>query len=179
MWLFWLFLALPMIEIALFIKIGGVIGLWATLALVLFSAALGLSVIRAQGARTATELQRSLNEFRDPSRPMAHGALIILGGLLLIFPGFFTDIVGLSLMIPFIRDLVLRRIVTRMGGRQATMRAGARHDPYRPPFADGVIDGDYIDEDEIRARHDPADQPGPPDAPLPPPHRGQSGWTRH
>lgn len=185
MWLFWLFLALPIIEIALFIQVGGAIGLWPTLALVLIAAALGLAVMRAQGAHAVAELQRSMNELRDPARPMAHGALIMLGGLLLLIPGFFTDAVGLLLLIPPVRELIMRRIAARVRVSHVSMEARTyKQDPYRPPFADGVIDGDYVDEDELRERQEAGDQPPPPDAPppdapLPPPRRGGSGWTRH
>lgn len=178
MWLFWLFLALPIIEIALFIQVGGAIGLWPTLALVLLSGALGLTVLRAQGARAMAEVQRSVNELRDPGRPMAHGALIMLAGVLLLVPGFFTDIVGLLLLIAPLREWIMRRIAARVGVSHMSAEGRFRREPYRPPFADGVIDGDYVDEDEER-EHGARDHPPSPDAPLPPPRSGNSGWTRH
>ncbi|MDO5648344.1 FxsA family protein [Paracoccus sp. (in: a-proteobacteria)] len=165
MWFLALFLALPIIEIALFIQVGGLIGLWPTLFLVILGSILGVAIIRHQGATAGIRLQRSLNELRDPARPLAHGVLIVLAGMLLILPGFFTDTLGLLLLIPMVRDAVLARMSARV--RRA-------RDPHRPPYADGVIDGDYVVQD---------DQP-----PQPKPqeiisnaaqnHR-PSGWSQH
>lgn len=179
MWLFWLFLALPIIEIALFIQVGGAIGLWPTLALVLAAAALGMVVIRMQGAHAVAQLQRSIGELRDPARPMAHGALIMLAGLLLLIPGFFSDAVGLLLLLPPVRELIMRRIAAQVRFSHAAMQAEYRAEPYRPPFAGGVIDGDYVDEDEVHGDARPP-LPDAPDSPTRPGgRRGNSGWTQH
>lgn len=164
------FLAVPLIEIALFVVVGGAIGLWATLALVLLSAVAGVFVMRLNAVRTWQAGQRSLAELRDPTRPLAHGALIMLAGMLLVMPGFFTDAVGLLLLVPPVRDLIMRRI--GRGMRVQATGYGYR-EPHRPPFAGGVIDGDFTVEDG----DDPHRRPGPPDA-LPP-TQGHSGWTRH
>ncbi len=67
MWLFWLFLIIPIIEIALFIQVGGFIGLWPTLGLVVLTAVIGSTLMRSQGARALSEVQRSMSELRDPS----------------------------------------------------------------------------------------------------------------
>lgn len=183
MWLFWLFAALPIVEIALFIQVGGMIGLAATLALVVLSAVLGVVVIRSQGVGAWHEAQRSLAQLRDPSRPLAHGMMLMVAGLLLIAPGFLTDSLGLLLLIPPLRDLLMRRAGRRM--RVRTTIAMARREAHRPPYAGGVIDADYVVEDDA-----PRDRPAPPDLSddLPedldngrtlPPRRDGSGWTRH
>ncbi|WP_347138134.1 FxsA family protein [Paracoccus sp. SSK6] len=177
MWLLWLFVALPIVEIALFIQVGGLIGVWATLGLVVLAAVAGMAVIRSQGAHAWLEAQRSLAQLRDPSRPLAHGMMLMVAGLLLIVPGFFTDIVALLLLIPPVRDLVMRQAGRRMGVR--TVHSG-RREAHRPPYADGVIDADYVVEDDPPAR-----APRPPlDLPEDlagdqPNRRGSSGWTRH
>lgn len=183
MWLFWLFLAVPIIEIALFIQVGGLIGLWPTLGIVVLTAIVGTVVMRSQGAHAWAEIQRSFSEFRDPTRPLAHGVMILVAGMLLLTPGFFTDAVGLALLVPGIRDLVLRRVaarvrVTRVQAGHATMR----REDHRPPYGDGVIDGEYYVADEEPR----PERPAPPDLPpqlddLPPgPRRpGGSGWTQH
>ncbi|TBN40447.1 FxsA family protein [Paracoccus subflavus] len=183
MWLLWLVAALPIIEIALFIQVGGLIGLWATLGLVVLSAMLGIAVIRSQGVHAWQEAQRSLMQLRDPSRPLAHGMMLMVAGLLLIMPGFLTDSLGLLLLIPPVRDLLMRRAGRRM--RVRTTVATARREAHRPPYAGGVIDADYVVEDDL-----PRDRPVPPDLPnddadngmgdrtVPPRHDG-SGWTRH
>ena len=174
MWLLAVFVLLPIVEIALFIQVGGAIGLWPTLALVVLSAVLGIVVMRSQGRNAWLEAQRSLAEVRDPSRPLAHGAMIMTAGMLLVMPGFFTDAIGLLLLIPFVRDAVMRYL-----GRRVRVTRSRNTHGYRPPYADGVIEGEYVVED------DPRRKPGqtPPD--LEPPEdngtssRGKSGWTRH
>ncbi|MGR3522734.1 MAG: FxsA family protein, partial [Paracoccus sp. (in: a-proteobacteria)] len=87
MWLFVLFVAIPLIEIALFIQVGGLIGLWPTLGIVLLTAVAGTALMRSQGARAWAEVQRSFAELRDPSRPLAHGVMILMAGMLLLTPG--------------------------------------------------------------------------------------------
>ena len=113
MWLLWLFVALPIVEIALFIQVGGLIGVWATLGLVVLAALLGMAVIRSQGAHAWLEAQRSLAQLRDPSRPLAHGMMLMIAGALLIVPGFFTDMMGLLLLM----DAVRRTISLEVGGK--------------------------------------------------------------
>lgn len=177
MWLLWLFVALPIIEIALFIQVGGLIGVWAVLGLVVLAAVLGMAVIRSQGKHAWLEAQRSLAQLRDPSRPLAHGMMLMVAGLLLIVPGFFTDIIGLLLLIPPVRDLVMRRAGRRMRVQSVHM---TRRETYRPPYADGVIDADYVVEDEPKAgdRRPPLDLPED-IADDQPGRRGGSGWTRN
>lgn len=176
MWLFALFVAVPMIEIGLFIQVGGLIGLWPTLAIVVLSAVVGTSLMRSQGSHALAEVQRSFDELRDPTRPLAHGAMILVAGVLLLTPGFFTDTVGLLLLIPPVRDAVMRWVSKRVEITRVEMgRRAQRQEPHRPPYGDGVIDGDYVVEDGPAS-----DAPTPPD--LPPSdrdHRGNSGWTRH
>lgn len=166
MWLFGLVLALPIVEIALFIQVGGLIGLWPTLLLVILSAMLGSWVIRSQGRRAMADLQKAMQDLSDPARPMAHGALIVLAGILLIIPGFATDLVGLALLVPAVRDLVLRRLAARMPVTRVSVGF--------PPRRDDVIDGDFVVET------DPDDQPpaGSSGRQALPGHNRPSGWTR-
>lgn len=166
MWIFLAFLAVPMIEIALFIRVGGLIGLWPTLAIVVLTAILGTALVRSQGARAMADLRRSMAELGDPTAPLAHGAMILFAGALLLTPGFFTDACGLLLLIPPVRDAVLRWLSKRVqvasfsiGG---TTQGFDARDFGRRDTGPGVIDGDFH---EI----DPTNQPP----------RGPSGWTRH
>lgn len=189
MWLFWLFLAIPIIEIALFIQVGGLIGLWPTLAIVVLTAVAGTMLMRSQGAHAWIEIQRSFSEFRDPTRPLAHGVMILVAGMLLLTPGFFTDAVGLALLVPGIRDLVMRQVARRVQVTRVDMGAATmRRDPHRAPYGDGVIDGDYfVADDDPDAGQARGNRPTPPDMPpqIPeedtPPRRrpGGSGWTQH
>lgn len=159
MWLLIAFIAVPLIEIGLFIKVGGLIGLWPTLAIVLLTAVVGSWLVRMQGAAALAQLRGSLNELRDPTEPIAHGALILLAGALLLTPGFFTDTMGILLLIPPVRTAVLRYLASRVRVERFTVGGmPPRQDPHRPD----VIDGEFYEVD--------------PDESLP---RRPSGWTRH
>ncbi len=103
MWLLFLFIGVPLIEIALFIQVGGLIGLWATLAVVIVTAFAGTWLVRSQGAQALSNLKNSFNELNDPTEPLAHGAMILFSGALLLTPGFFTDAVGFALLVPAVR----------------------------------------------------------------------------
>ena len=166
--LFWLFLAVPIIEIALFIQVGGLIGLWPTLAIVVLTAIIGTSLMRSQGAQAWQEIQSRFGEMRDPTRPLAHGVMILMAGMLLLTPGFFTDTLGLLLLVPKVRDGVMRRIASRVTVTQMGSQMGGQ---YRPRPDDGIIDGEFTVADP-----DPQDSPDRSPELNPP---GSSGWTRH
>ena len=162
MWLFLIFVLVPLIEIGLFIQVGGLIGLWPTLLVVVVTAVAGTSLMRAQGLATLAELQSQLNEGRNPTGTIAHGALILVAGVLLLTPGFFTDMVGFLLLLPPVREAVIRFGATRLASRVTIVRGGAPGGT-RPQPADDVIDADFepVDEDDDASRP-----------------RGQSGWTK-
>ena len=177
--LFWLFLLVPIIEIALFIQVGGLIGLWPTLAIVVLTAVAGTALMRSQGAQAWMEIQRSFGEMRDPTRPLAHGVMILVAGMLLLTPGFFTDTLGLLLLVPGIRERLMTRLASRVSVQRFGMHAGVRPGPrHRAPDDDGIIDGDYsVAPDDPRPPVDLPPEIGAQDDPRP---RGpRSGWTRH
>ena len=124
--LFLLFLVVPIVEIALFIEIGGQIGLWTTLAIIITTAAIGSLAIRAQGRA----LMRSMTSsgLADAPDLMSQGLLLFVAGMFLITPGFLTDIMGLLLLIPpirrSIRDYLMRRMtIATVGVRNARRNA--------------------------------------------------------
>lgn len=157
MWLFLAFLLVPLIEIALFIQVGGWIGLWPTLAVVVLTAIAGTALVRSQGAQALAQLRSSFDSLRDPTEPLAHGAMILFSGALLLTPGFFTDAVGFALLIPGVRRALLRELRKRI--KVESVVAGQER--WQEPSPGDVIDGSYTVEDEHPRR------PGP------------SGWTRH
>lgn len=165
MWLFALFVGVPLIEIALFIQVGGLIGLGWTLLVVVVTAALGTWLVRQQGLRALRDLQGSFSDLRDPTEPLAYGAMILFSGALLLTPGFFTDAVGFLLLVPAVRVAVFQTLRKRVSAQAFTASRQAPHQtarsqPYRP---DGdVIDGDF---EEV--------------PPTKSPTHGSSGWTRH
>lgn len=99
-------LALPLIEIALFIVIGQAIGVLPTLLGILVTGAIGALVLRWQGVATLRELQVRLQRGEMPARQMGDAVLIGLAGLLLVLPGYFTDLLGLLLLLPWTRRLI-------------------------------------------------------------------------
>lgn len=164
MWLFVLFLAVPLIEIALFIQVGGAIGLWPTLAIVVLTAFLGTWLVRSQGMQAMGQLRGSFNELRDPTEPLAHGAMILFAGALLLTPGFFTDAFGFLLLFPPFRVVALRYIRARVKVQSFSMGGGVNTNA-RPSHDDGVIDGEFSELPDD-------DKPGQNS------NRAPSGWTR-
>lgn len=156
MWLLLAFIIVPMIEIALFIQIGGLIGVWWTLLIVLATAIAGSYLVRTQGLRELNNLQRSFSEMEDPTEPLANGAMILFAGALLLTPGFFTDVVGLSLLIPGVRRSAYLWIRSRI-----KIQTASTHPHPRQP-RDRVIDGEFED---VTPDKKPTHRP--------------SGWTQH
>ena len=101
-----LFIVVPIVELFVIIKVGQLIGLWPTLALLLADAVLGSMLLKHQGRGAWRRFNEALAARRFPGKEVADGALIIVGGTLLLTPGFLTDVVGLILLIPPSRALV-------------------------------------------------------------------------
>lgn len=160
MWLFLAFLAVPLIEIALFIQVGGAIGLWPTLAIVVLTAILGAWLVRMQGALAIGQLRSSFSRLDDPTEPLVHGAMILIAGALLLTPGFFTDAVGFALLMPPVRRAVFKYLQKRVHVERFEMGPDGPRPP-RDPGPD-IIEGEYEDLD----RSDRS-------------HRSASGWTSH
>ncbi|MCO5161470.1 MAG: membrane protein FxsA [Mesorhizobium sp.] len=99
------FLLLPLLEIAGFVVVGSRIGALATVGLVIASALLGVVLLRIQGLGALRRAQALTQAGGTPDREIVHGAMIVLAGLLLIVPGFITDVFGLLLFLPPVRDL--------------------------------------------------------------------------
>lgn len=160
MWLLLIFIGVPILEIALFIQVGGAIGLWPTLLIVILTAVIGTALMRKQGMEALTRLQRSLELGEDPVGPIAHGALILVSGILLLTPGFFTDTMGFLLLVPAFRVKVIAWGSSRISLHSVKFGT-ARTSGTRPDRSD-TIETDY----EIL---DGGDNTEP----------GNSGWTRH
>jgi UPF0716 protein FxsA len=164
MWPFALFLVWPLVEIALFVTVGGAIGLGATLLVILGSGALGVWLLRGNGLRTAERLRREMDALRNPVGPVANGALMMLAAVLLILPGFLTDALGLLLLLPPVRAGIVAALA-----RKVRAHRPEDMDDMEDPFAQRARRGDIIIDGEfIEVEHDPDRAP-----PRP------SGWTRH
>lgn len=160
MWLFFLFVAVPIIEIGLFIQVGGFLGLWPTLAIVVLTALVGTALMRAQGMAALQKLQTSIESGGNPADPIANGAFILIAGLLLLTPGFFTDTLGLLLLVPRARQALIRAITTQLKAR-ATVYTSTGFQSQTQYASDTVLDGDFeVVEDNVNGKP------------------GNSGWTR-
>jgi len=104
--LFLLFLIVPVIEIYLLIKVGSAIGGLATVATLLLVSLLGAYLVRSQGFRIIEKIREELSRGRLPAAQMLDGALVFIGGVLLMTPGFFTDFLGIFFLIPATRRLI-------------------------------------------------------------------------
>ncbi len=117
--LLFLFLALPILELYVIIQVGQAIGLAPTLLLLILDGFAGAALARSQGRNAWELLNRALAEGRMPARETVDGAMIMLGGALLLAPGFITDVFGFLLLIPPTRAL-LRGLVTRLARRRVS-----------------------------------------------------------
>ncbi|MBX3584084.1 MAG: membrane protein FxsA [Rhizobiaceae bacterium] len=107
-------LALPFLEIAGFILVGRQIGVLATLGLVIGAAVAGAALLRIQGLGTMERVRREMDAGRDPSRQLANGAMMVVSAILLLIPGFVTDLLGLALLLPPVRHLAWRFLQKRI-----------------------------------------------------------------
>ena len=164
-WVFLALLVVPVVEIAAIIAVGRVIGGWQTLLLLVLESMLGAWIVKREGARTWAALNEALRSGRMPSRQLSDAALVLIGGTLLLTPGFVTDIVGFFFILPLTRPItrvwletaVARRLLgplgewptsgvpPRPGGASPAGGGGApRPGSGRPD----VIQGEVVDRDE-------------------------------
>jgi UPF0716 protein FxsA len=162
-WPWWLlallFVGLPMLEIYLIVQLGQAVGPWWTIAVLIAAGVLGSVLVKHEGGRAWRALQEALNAGRMPARELADGALILVGGTLLLTPGFVSDFVGLFCIVPLTRPLA-RRVLTRVlarrlvvvtQGPQVQPSGGARGSQapgrtgQRPGHSD-VVRGEVVDE---------------------------------
>ena len=155
-----LFIGIPLLEITLFIQVGGAIGLGWTLFIVVATAIAGSWMVRSQGKQAMIDLRSSFSNLQDPAEPLAHGAMILFSGALLITPGFFTDIVGFLLLIPAVRSAAYRYLKSRVNVQSFQLGPEtSRQRGQRPQ--DRVVEGEFEDVTQQN-----------------PSQNGSSGWTK-
>ncbi len=137
--IFLLVLLIPFVEIYLLLKVGGAIGAFPTIFLVVFTAVLGTWLLRQQGFATFQKLQANLAQGTVPAYEIIEGPIIMLGGVLLLTPGFITDILGFACLIPQLRrklaQYVIENHLVQVGGRfQWGKKAEAEKDALEGEF---------------------------------------------
>jgi UPF0716 protein FxsA len=162
-----LLMVLPLLEIAVLVKFGQVVGVWLTIAEVIASAVLGVGILQRQGLTMFVRTQEAVMRGEPPVGAMLEGGIIVMAGTLLIMPGLITDTIGLLLLIPVVRHLLAGRMVAGMFGsgtvRVDTFEDDRRRDPpprenQRPNDGGGpVIEGDFerLDERTVDPRKNP------------------------
>lgn len=166
MWLLLAFIAVPLIEIGLFIKVGGWLTLWPTLGIVLATGIIGTFLVRQQGLKVLGDLRNSMSQMRDPLSPLAHGAMILFAGALLLTPGFFTDAVGFLLLVPQLRQAIIAAVAARVQVKAFDDQTG----PGRHPRYGDVIDGEYSDLREAPKTQEDEEKR---------PNKHPPSWTEH
>lgn len=155
-----IFVAIPIIEIAVFIQAGALIGLWPTIGVVILTAIIGTSLMRAQGLQTLAKAQSQMDQGEMPIGAMFDGICILIAGVLLLTPGFVTDTMGFLLLVPPLRQLIGAKVIMKLvqsgnirtnfgGGRSyGAAGTGGANSSRRPSGKAGngpIIDGDFED----------------------------------
>jgi len=146
--LFLIFLVIPLVEIFVLIQVGQVVGPWWTILLLVADSIFGGWLIRREGGRAWRALGSALGSGRMPARELADGALILVGGALMLTPGFVTDAFGILMILPFTRPF-FRRLLTGVVTRKL-LSGGFPTDAQRPgPGSPGgsVVQGEVVDDE--------------------------------
>ncbi len=150
-----LFLAVPLTEIVVFLIVGSQIGVLMTIQLVLLTAAAGAILLRYQGLGVLSRIRAQLDAGQLPGRDLGNGAMILAAGVLLLTPGFVTDTIGLLLFIPPVRESIWRFLSSRAS--VVAGFGGPRGRPGGKAQRDGVVD---LEPDEFTVREPGARKPG-------------------
>ena len=153
LWFLLAFIGVPLVEIALFIQIGGLIGLWPTIAIVIATAVAGTALIRRQGLNTLQRAQQEMDAQRLPVRELFDGICLIFAGAMLLTPGFLTDTVGFALLVPPLRTLLGRYIWHALRKAKGVQFEMAGDQPFRD---DG---GPIVDADAVEIKGDLENKP--------------------
>ncbi len=147
--LFILFLLVPLIEIYFLIQVGEVIGAGWTIFLVVATAVLGAGLLRMQGFNTLQRAQTSMAQGQIPAVEMLEGVTLLFCGAMLLTPGFFTDAIGFILLVPAIRQALIKRVISKgqfsMYGQTMRSQQGG----YREST---IIEGEIVDDNEPRLK---------------------------
>ena len=139
-----LFIVVPIAELAVLIQVGQEIGVAWTVAILIADAILGSILMRAQGRAAWRRFNEAMQAGRVPAREVLDGALVMFGGLLMLTPGFITDILGFLLLIPPTRAVARAVLAKRLMERMVVSMTGPR------PRPDDIVDGTAVDVETDR-----------------------------
>ncbi|MCK5869184.1 exlusion protein FxsA [Methylococcaceae bacterium HT1] len=139
---FLVFLIVPFIEIYLLLQIGGIVGVFPTILLVVSTAIIGAGLLRQQGLATWQRFQDNLQKGEIPAYEMVEGPILLVGGALLLTPGFFTDVIGFACLIPPARKKIAQYIIEKR-----LVQAGVAPQRQKPKEQPGVIEGEFKRDD--------------------------------
>ena len=145
-----LFVLVPLLEIYLIVQAGQAIGIGWTILILVADSLLGAFLLKREGAAAWRALREALASYRMPARELADGALVLVGGTLLLTPGFVTDAFGFFFILPFTRPLARRAltaVITRkfLGGPGGPATGAGSRTRQRPGPDDSVVQGDVVD----------------------------------
>ncbi|HMA14656.1 MAG: FxsA family protein [Bacteroidota bacterium] len=143
------FIGMPLLEIAVFIEVGGVIGVWPTIGLTIATALAGSLLLRHQGFTALMRARAQMDRGELPARELFEGLCLVLAGALLLVPGFVTDALGLLLFLPpfrrLLRLLIARHVAAKAARGEARVFVGGVEVTGRERRGGGVIEGEYED----------------------------------
>jgi UPF0716 protein FxsA len=147
-------IGVPLLEIALFIKVGGWIGLWPTLALIVLTAVVGAWMLRQQGLSVLMRAQRQLSEGTLPVAAVFEGLCLVVAGALLLTPGFFTDAIGALLLVPIFRQVLYRQVRARIEAHIVPARGGFDAGAPGGPASGPTIETEFEEVEETADRRE-------------------------
>ncbi|MBL4674211.1 MAG: FxsA family protein [Arenicella sp.] len=146
--LVFLFIAVPVAEISVLIRVGGAIGTFNTIAFVIFTAVLGAYLVRQQGLATLAKLQQETSAGRVPAMQIAEGVALLFAGAVLMTPGFITDAIGFSILIPPVRQALIAWAAKNFIKGNGSAVYGSSNSSVNPHVEQGdVIEGEYTVSD--------------------------------
>jgi UPF0716 protein FxsA len=125
--LFVLFIIIPIIEIFVLMQVGAILGVWPTIAMVIFTAWLGAKYVRQQGISTLNSVQTKIAEGQMPSDEIVTALMLLVAGVLLVTPGFVTDFLGLSLLIPAVRHAIAGSVMSHISSNNTSQQSFQFH----------------------------------------------------
>jgi UPF0716 protein FxsA len=144
------FVVVPLFEIYLVIQVGQAIGPWWTILLLIIDSMIGAWLVKREGRRAWQALREALATHRPPAKELADGALILIGGTLLLTPGFASDVLGVLLVLPVTRPVFRRLLTSYLGTRLVKVAVGrpssGRASGPGPTAGDAVVRGEVVED---------------------------------